>query len=56
MLIAGVSRDLLALIEEKGAAMVPPVRRNPLILWVLSEYVAGRLVMVADLQEEGRAA
>lgn len=44
LLIAGVSREVLARLKDKGASMVPPVQRNPLILWVLSEYAAGRLV------------
>ena len=48
LFISGVEKDLMTSIEEIGAGMRPPVRRNDLIVWILEEFSAGRLVAVGN--------
>jgi len=43
LFISGVEKDLMSRIEEIGAGMRPPVRRNDLIIWILEEFSAGRI-------------
>ena len=43
LFISGVEKELMTRIEEIGASMRPPVRRNDLIIWILEEYSAGRI-------------
>lgn len=54
LMLPAVEVKLLEDLAAIGEAMSPPVRRNPLIIWILEQYRDGHLVVAERGETAGK--